>query len=106
MAETPWTSHVSAIYSAGNLCAAQVQPAGQPALSASFMILRMVRRQRPHCALQPRQRCTCTAERGERVVTAWRTSWSLNTLQEQTIIEFQRGRRFHLQQCLFRYRLN
>jgi len=34
----------------------QSQPAGQQAaMSASSMIARMVRAQRPHCGLQPRQ---------------------------------------------------
>jgi hypothetical protein len=51
------------------------------------MILRMVRRQRPHWALQPRQRWTCAALRGAAAFTAVRTSRSLSTLQEQTIIE-------------------
>ena len=52
------------------------------------MMRRMVRAQRPHCALQPRHWKTCpvvqgTTSRAESVV---RTSWSVNTLQEQTII--------------------
>ena len=51
------------------------------------MILRIVRRQRPHWGLQPRQPWTCVAERGAAAVTAVRTCWSLNTLQEQTIID-------------------
>jgi hypothetical protein len=54
---------------------------------ASSMILRMVRAQRPHCALQPRQRYTCP---GVRTAAAGSSSaaliWqSLRTLQEQTI---------------------
>src|SRR6516225_1083192 len=51
------------------------------------MIRLMVRAHRPHCGLHPRQPYTWPAVRGvpcaERAV---RTSWSLNTLQEQTIM--------------------
>jgi hypothetical protein len=50
------------------------------------MILRMVRAQRPHWALQPRHPKTALADFAELVVfTAERTSWSVNTLQEQMI---------------------
>jgi len=51
------------------------------------MICRIVRAQRPHCALQPRHPYTWRAV-SKRVVplTTARTSWSLRTLQEQTII--------------------
>lgn len=51
------------------------------------MILLMVRAQRPHSALQPRQPYSCLAVRGKaaEALTAPRTSWSLKTLQEQTI---------------------
>jgi len=50
------------------------------------MILRMVRAQRPHLALQPWQPYTWPAVRALAVFTALRTSWSVKTLQEQTII--------------------
>ena len=50
------------------------------------MIRLMVRMQRPHCALQPRQRWTCTAERGVASTMAVRTWLSESTLQEQTIM--------------------
>jgi hypothetical protein len=51
------------------------------------MILLMVRAQRPHSALHPRQPYTCFAERGmsAAALIAQRTSSSLKTLQEQTI---------------------
>jgi hypothetical protein len=51
------------------------------------MIRRMVRAHRPHCALQPRQPYTWPAVRGFAPPTTLRTSLSLNTLQEQTIME-------------------
>ena len=51
------------------------------------MILRIVRAQRPHWALQPRQPETWAVVRGADVAQAVRTAWSLMTLQEQTIIE-------------------
>jgi len=74
-----------------------MQSGGQPCealASASSMIRQMVRMQRPHCALHPRQRYTCAAERGAATLMAWRTSWSLSTLQEQTIIAKIFPRRF------------
>jgi hypothetical protein len=55
---------------------------------ARSMMRRMVRAQRPHCALQPRQWYTCPVVRGtsSRAESLSRTSWSVNTLQEQIII--------------------
>jgi hypothetical protein len=51
------------------------------------MIRLMVRAHRPHWALQPRQPYTWLAVRGASgAATALRTSWSLKTLQEQTIM--------------------
>ena len=52
------------------------------------MMRRMVRAQQPHCALQPRQWKTCPVVRGTLSPddSAERTSWSVKTLQEQTII--------------------
>ena len=50
------------------------------------MILRIVRAHRPHWALHPRQPYTWLVDRRDAEVAALRTSWSLNTLQEQTII--------------------
>ena len=52
------------------------------------MMRRMVRAQRPHCGLQPRQPYTwlAVAGRAGALSRADRTSRSLNTLQEQTII--------------------
>jgi len=64
----------------------QAEAVSAPAI-ASSMIRRMVRAQRPHCALQPRQPYTCPGERGfAPAVQAVRTSLSLNTLQEHTIM--------------------
>jgi hypothetical protein len=58
------------------------------------MIALMVRAQRPHSALQPRHPYICFGLRGksdaassEAALTALRTSWSLRTLQEQTIMK-------------------
>jgi hypothetical protein len=56
------------------------------------MMRRMVRAQRPHCALQPRQPYTWLVERGASDWTAERTSLSLKTLQEQTIIDLEASR--------------
>jgi hypothetical protein len=55
---------------------------------ARSMMRRMVRAQRPHCALQPRQWYTCPVVLGtsSRAESLSRTSWSVNTLQEQIII--------------------
>jgi len=50
------------------------------------MIVRMVRAHRPHWALHPRQPYTWLVDRRDAELAALRTSWSLNTLQEQTII--------------------
>jgi hypothetical protein len=60
----------------------------EPHANASAMMRLMVRAHRPHCALQPRQVYTSPALRtGELAsITALRTSWSLSTLQEQTIM--------------------
>ena len=67
---------------------------GQPApASASSMIRLMVRAHRPHWALQPRQPYTWLAVRGASgAATALRTSRSLKTLQEQTIMGMRRRR--------------
>jgi hypothetical protein len=46
----------------------------------------MVRAHRPHWALHPRQPYTWLVDRRDAELAALRTSWSLNTLQEQTII--------------------
>jgi hypothetical protein len=67
----------------------QLHPVGHAAPSASSMIRRMVRAQRPHCGLQPRQPYTSPAVCGAPVLTAVRTSWSVRTLQEQTIMARQ-----------------
>jgi hypothetical protein len=58
------------------------------AASASSMMRRMVRAQRPHWALQP-----SPAVRGQPSLAASvpRTSWSVNTLQEQTIMARRPG---------------
>ena len=58
------------------------------------MIRRMVLAHRPHWALHPRQRYTSPVDRGGAAVpeSAPRTSWSVNTLQEQTIILEKPGR--------------
>jgi hypothetical protein len=63
------------------------------ATKASFMMRRMVRAQRPHWGLQPRQWYTSPAVRGESwpAARAPRTSWSVNTLQEQTIMADRPG---------------
>jgi hypothetical protein len=54
----------------------------------------MVMAQRPHTALQPKQANTSPALCGAGALPAKvpRTSWSLITLQEQTIIGANRGR--------------
>ena len=69
------------------------QPAPPPAQFArvSFKIRLTARAQRPHCILQPRQPSTsCTVNDCDpEAVTTSRTSWSLSTLHEQTIIEFK-----------------
>ena len=64
-------------------------PQAAAAAKASSMMPRMVRAQRPHCALQPRQPYTLHVEGLEWavVLTAARTSWSVITLQEQTIMD-------------------
>jgi hypothetical protein len=56
--------------------------------SASSMMRLIVRAQRPHCGLQPRQPYTWPAVRGGKSdpARAVRTSSSLNTLQEQMIM--------------------
>src|SRR5450830_829403 len=74
--------------------ATQPQPAGEPAPTrASSMIVRMERAQRPHWALQPRQPKTAAVVCGAAVFTTLHISWSLSTLQEQTIIENPAPRR-------------
>ena len=52
------------------------------------MIVLMVRAQLPHSALRPRHSHICLALRGGSLeaLTALRTSWSLMTLQEHTIM--------------------
>ncbi len=52
------------------------------------MMRLMVRAQRPHCGLQPRQPYTSAGVRADPAdpASAPRTSSSLNTLQEQTIM--------------------
>jgi predicted RNA polymerase sigma factor len=57
-------------------------------LSASSMMRRIVRAQRPHCGLHPRHPYTwlAVAGRAGALSRADRTSRSLKTLQEQTII--------------------
>ncbi len=52
------------------------------------MMRLMVRAQRPHCGLQPRQPYSCAGVRADSAdpASALRTSSSLNTLQEQTIM--------------------
>jgi len=75
-------------------CSAQAQPTGQPTFApfkVSSMILRMVRAHRPHWALHPRQPYTWLVDRRDAALAALRTSWSLNTLQEQTIIRHPVG---------------
>jgi hypothetical protein len=59
----------------------------EPGLSS--MIRLMARAQQPHWAQHPRQAYT-SLMRGRRAsfMTTERTWWSLNTLQEQTIIAF------------------
>jgi hypothetical protein len=69
----------------------QVQPSSQAfsaAANASSMTRRMVLAQRPHCALQPRQRKTSPAVCGACVplLKAARTARSDKTLQEQMIM--------------------
>jgi hypothetical protein len=53
------------------------------------MIALIARAQLPHSALRPRHRHICLALRGAsfEAATALRTSWSLSTLQEQTIMD-------------------
>jgi len=62
--------------------------AGAAVAKASFMMRRMVRAQRPHCGLQPRQSYTWPVVRGVASLadSVARTSWSVSTLQEHTII--------------------
>jgi hypothetical protein len=69
------------------------------------MIFRIVRAQRPHCALQPRQPYTWPVVRGADAVTALRTAWSVSTLQEQTIIK-SGPESLRAPECLLRYRLH
>jgi hypothetical protein len=59
------------------------------------MMRLIVRAQRPHWGLQPRQPYTWPAVRGRSPAdeTADRTSWSLRTLQEQMIIRVFVARR-------------
>jgi hypothetical protein len=55
------------------------------------MMRLIVRMQRPHCVLQPRQRWTWTADRGAACAMAVRTWVSEMTLQEQTIMTADAG---------------
>jgi hypothetical protein len=66
-----------------------------PRPPASSMICLMVRAQRPHCGEQPRQPYTSPVVRGRAsTLKAVRTSASLSTLQEQTIMAARRPVRF------------
>jgi hypothetical protein len=80
------------------------QQARSAAVSASSMMRRMVLAHRPHWGLQPKQPYTSPAVRGAAILPASvpRTSWSLSTLQEHTIIADSRGRWIGIN-CNYRY---
>jgi len=78
-----------------DVAVADVAVADIAVVMASFMMRRMVRAHRPHCGLQPRQSYTWPVVRGAAlgVDSVARTSWSVSTLQEQTIIAGNARRR-------------